>query len=294
MTQHQIRISHKQFLRRQAQYERRFARMFLAVLSKQYREAADAYPQQYIPDPNDYRRPLELLYSTCLPREAEICWNEYVKPLAGDRKDFFDDLMAILGINVPEGEFIRIWRDVAKEWLDVNITEKITSMSQTTRRAIAKIIEDGIREGLSIPNISKKIREQAKGTVNQHRSVVIARTETISAMNKGRRLSMYSSNLMWNKRWVDTPDPRTRMSHKLIAQEPWRDLDAKYWLVNRSGGLEAADCPGDPALSAENIIQCRCTEAYEVQRDANGRPVRRVKSPESPALQETRELAALI
>lgn len=291
MTQRQIRISHKQFLRRQLQYERRFARMFLAVLSKQYREAADVYPQEYIPDPNDYRRPLELLYSTCLPREAEICWGEYVKPLAGDRKDFFDDLMAILGINVPEGEFIRIWRDVAREWLSVNVTAKITSISQTTRRAIAKIIQDGINEGLSIPNISKRIREQSNGQVNRHRSVVIARTETISAMNKGRRLSMYSSNLMWNKRWVDTPDARTRMSHRLISQETWRELDAKYWLVNSSGGLEAADCPGDPALSAENIIQCRCAEAYEVQRDSAGRPIRRV---ESPTLQESRELVEFI
>lgn len=253
--------------------------MFLAVLSRQYKQASEAYPQPYTPDPRDYRRPLELLYVTCLPREAEICWNEYVKPLAGDQKDFFDDLMAILGINVPEGEFIRIWRDVAREWINVNITEKITSMSQTTQRAIAKIIEDGIKEGLSIPNISKRIREQSSGEVNRHRSVVIARTETVSAMNKGRRLSMYSSNLMWNKRWIDTPDARTRMSHSLIAQETWRELDAKYWLVNRSGSLEAADCPGDPSLSPENIIQCRCSEAYEVQRDPSGRPIRRTDSP---------------
>lgn len=275
----QQRIIHRQFLRRADQYERRYSRAFLSVLAKQYREAAAAYPEPYTINPDDYRRPLVMLYSTVLPREAKVAWDMYVKPLAADKKDFFDDLMAVLGINVPEGEFIRLWRDVSREWLTVNILTKINNIAQTTQRAIAKIIESAINEGKGISEISRDIRDQSNGTINRNRSTLIARTETISAMNKGRRMSMYTSNLLWNKRWVDTPDERTRLSHRAIAQEDWRPLDQDYWLVNKSGSLEPADCPGDPRLSAENICNCRCTEVYEVQRDEAGRPIRRGNSP---------------
>lgn len=275
----QQRLIHRAFLRRADQYERRYARRFLSVLAKQYREAAEAYPQPYTVNPDDYRPVLIQLYTTVLPQEAKVAWDMFVKPLAGDRKDFFDDLAGLLGFNVPQGEFIRLWRDISREWLTVNILTKINSISQTTQRAIAKVVESAINEGSSIPDIAKEIRQQSQGEVNRHRSVVIARTETISAMGKGRRLSMFTSNLLWNHRWVDTKDERTRLSHKAIAQEDWRPLDQPYWLVNKSGSLEEMDYPGDPKGSAENVIQCRCCEVFEVQRDASGRPRRRSDSP---------------
>lgn len=279
MTSRQQRLIHREFLRRADQYERRYARRFLSVLARQYREAAEAYPAPYTVNPDDYRPVLTQLYTTVLPQEAKVAWDMFVKPLTKDQKDFFDDLMAILGVNVPEGEFIRLWRDVSREWLSVNILTKITSIAQTTQRAIAKVIERAINEGSSIPEISKSIRDQSQGEINRNRSVLIARTETISAMNKGRRLSMYTSNLLWNKKWIDTPDERTRLSHRAIAQEDYRPLDQPYWLVNKSGSLEEMDYPGDPKGSAENVIQCRCTETYEVQRDESGRPRRRSDSP---------------
>src|SRR5690606_38735549 len=177
----QQRIIHRQFLHRADQHERRYARRFLSVLAKQYREASEAYPSPYTVNPDDYRPILIQLYITVLPQEAKVAWDMYVKPLAGDRKDFFDDLMAILGLNVPEGEFIRLWRDVSREWLSINILTKINNIAQTTQRAIAKIVESAINEGSSIPDIAKAIRQQSQGEVNRHRSVVIARTETISA-----------------------------------------------------------------------------------------------------------------
>lgn len=278
-TTRQQRLIHRSFLRRADQHERRYARRFLSVLANQYREAAAAYPQPYTVNPDDYRATLISLYTTALPQEAKICWDMYVRPLSSDRKDFFDDLMAILGVNVPEGEFVRLWRNTAREWLAVNMATKIQSIAATTQRAIAKVVESAINEGSSIPEISKAIRDQSNGEINRHRSVVIARTETISSMNKGRRLSMYTSNLLWNKKWVDTLDERTRLSHRDIASQEWRPLEQEYWLVNKSGSLEPADCPGDPKLSPENIIQCRCTEVFEVMRDASGRPIRRSDSP---------------
>lgn len=279
MTTRQARILHKQFLTRHSQYERRYARRFLTILSRQYREAAAAYPEPYTVNQDDYRPVYEQLYHTIIPAEASQAWADFVRPLTADQKDFFDDLASILGFSVPEGEFIRIWRDIAREWTAVNILTRIREVSQTTQRAIAKVIERAINEGSSVREISRAIQAEARGEINRNRSVLIARTETIGAMNRGRRLSMYTSNLLWNKQWIDTPDNRTRMSHRAISREDPRPLDEPYWLITPSGTMEPANYPGDPQLSAANVINCRCTEVYEVQRDAAGRPIRRNGGP---------------
>lgn len=271
---------HKQFLQRQGVFERRYARLFLVVLRKQYEAAAAAYPTPYIVNPEDYKPVLGKLYAAVLPSEAQQAWNDFVKPLAGDRKDFFDDLMSMLGINTPDGEWIRIWRDTASEWLNLNILTKITNISSTTQRAIAKVIEDKLNQGeTSIVEIRSTIMEASNGEVNKHRATLIARTETMQAMNKGRRLAMYSSGLEWTKKWIDTPDKRTRLSHRAVALEDYKPLGEPYWLVDRNGGLEPCYFPGDPQLSASNCINCRCTEIYQVLRDAAGRPIRTQDKP---------------
>lgn len=275
----QDRRIHAAFLRRQKVYENRYIRRFLAILAKQYREAANVYPAPYTVNPNDYRQVLFDLYTTALPSEARIAWETYVTPLLSEQKDFFDDIAAILGFDIPKGEHIRLWRDISREWLSVNILTKIQSLARTTQRAIAKIIESAISEGLSERDIAKQIRDRANGTINKERAKLIARTESLSALNKGRRISMYTSNLLWDKKWVDTPDERTRSSHRIVANDDPIPLDEDYILNTTTGGTEPAQCPGDPGLSAENICNCRCVETYTVQRDANGRPRRRQGTP---------------
>src|SRR5690606_13978322 len=154
-------------------------RRFLSELANQYRGASEAYPNSKAVNPDDYRPILIQLYTTALPQEAKVSWDMYVTPSAGERNGFFYDLMSVRGVNVPEGEFIRLWRDVSREWLTVNILTKINNIAQTTQRAIAKVVESAINEGSSIEQISREIRQQSQGEVNRHRSVVIARTETI-------------------------------------------------------------------------------------------------------------------
>lgn len=286
----QDRQIHRAFLRRQKAYEAKYRRVFLAILAKQYRAAASQYPMPYVVNPNDYRSAIVSVYMTCIPAEAQIAWDYYVVPLTADQKDFFDDLASLLGFDIPAGEHIRLWRRISSEWLEVNILSKIQGIARTTQRAIAKIIESAISEGLGERDIAKSIREQSKGEVNQYRSTLIARTETISAMNKGRRLAMFSSNLLWNKRWLDTPDERTRTSHRIVADENPRPLDEPYNVPIIPGvGTELADCPGDPRLSAGNICNCRCCETFEVQRDAQGKPRRKTGTP-----LQIREMAEII
>lgn len=279
----QQRQVHRKFLRRQKIYEAKYVRVFLAILSRQYRQAAKLYPEPYIVNPNDYRSAVVNVYTTCVPNEAQIAWDYYVVPLTSDQKDFFDDLASLLGFDIPSGEHIRLWRRLTGEWLDVNILTKIQGIAQTTQRHIAKVIQQGLNEGLGEREISALIRSKETGEFNQYRSRLIARTETIMAMNQGRHMAMVSSNLEWQKKWVDTKDERTRLSHRLEAQKPFIPLRQDYNLAivkqKRIVGHEPARYPGDPTLSAGNICDCRCTEVFEVVRDAAGRPKRKTGTP---------------
>lgn len=284
----QDRRMHRQFLLRQKKYEAKYVRVFLAILSKQYREASNAYPEPYRVNQNDYKKAIENVYLTCLPAEAQIAWDYYVLPLTSDRKDFFDDLADLLGFTLPDGEYIRFWRSISQEWLSVNILTKIQGIANTTQRAIGKIIQRGVDEGLSATEISKEIRKESNGEVNKNRAMLIARTETIMAMSQGRHMAMITSNLEWSKRWVDTPDERTRTSHRIVARKPAIPLREPYIVdILKSGaiiGAEEARYPADPNLSAGNCINCRCIEVYEVIRDASGRPRRKRDNVNIPTL----------
>lgn len=274
---------HAQFLARQKAYEAKYVRIFFSILSKQYKAAAKIYPEHYVVSPNDYRAAIVNVYSTCVPNEAKIAWDYYVVPLTSDQKDFFDDLASLLGFDIPSGEHIRLWRSLTAQWLDVNILTKIQGIAQTTQRAIAKVIQQGLDEGLGEREIAKYIQEQAGGEINQYRSRLIARTETVMAMGTGRRWSMLSSGLRWLHKWVDTADERTRTSHRIIANEDWIPIEEDYILeVIKDGGIigqETARFPGDPKLSPGNICNCRCCETFQVDRDAAGRPKKRTGTP---------------
>lgn len=286
----QDRRIHAAFLRRQKVYENRYIRRFMAILARQYREASNAYPAPYTVNPNDYRQVLFDLYTTALPSEARIAWETYVTPLLSEQKDFFDDIAAILGFDIPKGEHIRLWRDISREWLSVNILTKIQGLARTTQRAIAKIIESAISEGLSLSDTAKRIQKEANGEINRSRAIMIARTESIQAMGKGRRIAMFTSNLAYEKKWIDTRDERTRLSHRDIANADPIPLEEPYILNTIDGGTEPADYPGDPKLSAANVINCRCAENFIVMRDANGRPKRKNTPPIKISAAEFSEL----
>lgn len=271
---------HAAFLQRQQYYERKFARVALALLAKHYHNAADIYPQAYNPDPETFEDLLDDIYHTIMPDEARRAWELQVAPLLEKsqvKKDFIDSMLrAYSRLKTSKvGEWINVWREATARFVSVYTVTKIKSMADTTRRTIAKIIEREINEGTSIEKIRDAIREEADGMINRHRATAIARTETVAALNRGKRLAMYSNGLLWEKKWLDTPDDRTRATHRDIAAQDWRHIDDPYWLDSPSG-LEPAYYPGDPELSPQNVINCRCTEIYRVVRDPEtNEPIRR-------------------
>lgn len=121
---------------------------------------------------------------------------------------------------------------------------------------VKEIISKGFEEQLTVPEIRDQIEALYLEQIIPNRSMVIARTEVISASNAGSRYAAKQTGLQLEKEWVATADKRTRKSHKK-ADGQRRGIDEPYEV----GGHKLM-YPGDPSGAAEEVIQCRCTEVY--------------------------------
>lgn len=122
---------------------------------------------------------------------------------------------------------------------------------QWNRKAINAQIMQGIIQGESIPQMSKRLREVTD--MNKNSSIRNARTLTTEAENGGRLDSMKTASdmgLEYEKTWIATHDERTRLSHALIDGESV-PLDEKF-----SNGLQY---PADPSGPPEEVYNCRCS-----------------------------------
>ena len=75
------------------------------------------------------------------------------------------------------------YEDLVNQYLTLYGLEKITGISNTTRKQLTRIIQKGQEEGLGVVAIAKILREEMAGSFSRYRAATIARTETHSAAN---------------------------------------------------------------------------------------------------------------
>lgn len=149
-----------------------------------------------------------------------------------------------------------LWFESVRNYIQYDIAERVTGVGNTTKKRIQSMIQDGINQGMSIPDISKNINQLGLPDIIRKRSTVIARTEVINASNFGIMQGGIATGLALNKIWISTIDGRERVDHA-DADGQIVDMADKFLL----GGQEC-DYPGDPSLPADQVIQCRCTHAF--------------------------------
>lgn len=262
----------REFDRIQGNYERRWERVFFAYLKKEYNRTARTYPMPYEPDVEELERIFKRLYMGIVIPHAANIHKEEIEPVEG-QKDIIDTLVGIMAPNRSGSGLISLWRDLLGQFLQVRVAQRITSITNTTRKRITTIIERSIEEGLGAEEISREISQQAGGNINVHRARAIARTETVTAMNQGTYMAANSSRFQMEKSWDATLDGRTRSAHRdADIHGRWIPFDQPFYLQNpQTGTLESAMHPGDNSLSAGNLINCRCSMLTRHRRDANGR-----------------------
>lgn len=158
-----------------------------------------------------------------------------------------------------------------EQYLQTHGGARIAQISETTRRQIVKLIESGLKQGLSVGEIADEIVAAAP-VVGETRAVIISRTETHSAAMFASLESAKRSTIPLVKEWASVEDGRTRdfgegdgvvdeFSHRVMdgVRVP---IDEPFEVPNRAGFTERLMYPGDPAGSAANIINCRCAQTY--------------------------------
>lgn len=148
----------------------------------------------------------------------------------------------------------------------------VVSYLATVRNRLARVPEEvfalvahevavGVNLGEGIPELRDRIDSVLSTTGSDrwpNRATVIARTETIGALNAGRAeafraVSEEFPEQQLERIWLATDDTRTRDTHQ--------EADGQRVALGQSfnvGGFELA-FPGDPSGPPQEVIQCRCT-----------------------------------
>lgn len=151
----------------------------------------------------------------------------------------------------------------------LNTSEGIT---QTTKDLIKRVFTQAYVEGLGINEIIKQLENTELSRI---RARLIARTETVTAANKGAMFVAKDTGLLLNKTWLATNDNRTREDHKEVnGHQVGRD---QYFNVGGFDMLHPGDRGGHDGklpVPPKEICNCRCTHTFQAVRDANGRLVR--------------------
>lgn len=134
-------------------------------------------------------------------------------------------------------------------WLDEKAYKFADEVNDTTETALRAQLEAAVKNGESVSEAAKRI-EDLFDAARGWRSERIARTEVVSASNKGA-VELYVQNGVQRVEWLTARDNDVRDSHQIDGQA--RNVGDKF-----SNGLEF---PGDPQGTADEIINCRCAIA---------------------------------
>lgn len=162
--------------------------------------------------------------------------------------------------------------ELLNQYFSFDILNTSEGITQTTRELITKVLSESYALGLGIDDIIKQLKDTELSKI---RARLIARTETVTAANKGALFVAKDTGLLVNKTWLATKDNRTREDHSDIdGHTVGRD---DYFNV---GGYEM-QIPGDrgghdgkPMVPPKEICNCRCTTTFEPVRDAKGKLLR--------------------
>lgn len=164
---------------------------------------------------------------------------------------------------VEESMFVQFMRG----WIQTVGTLRINAITNTTRNRLRVALQEAVDEGMGIEEAARLISERSS-IIGIQRARLIARTEIISASNRGSLEGARRTNLNLDKEWISTRDSRTRriadgdVADHYTVDGQKAPLDGKFEVPNVNLGIEYLDHPGDPTASAATVIQCRCTQGY--------------------------------
>ncbi len=138
-----------------------------------------------------------------------------------------------------------------KAWAAQHAAKNVTSILATNLADVQKIIRAAVGDNLSVSQLAKQLREFYDGS--SFKAYRTARTEVSEAAGFGQHEAARQTGAVKTHQWISSRDSRVRESHADIDGEV-KALDEPF-----SNGLMY---PGDASGPPEEIIMCRCVEAY--------------------------------
>lgn len=191
-----------------------------------------------------------------------------------------------------------IYAYVIQEYIKQNgLANLVTQISDTLKNAIQSVIDKGQQEGWGVDRI---VRELNDATFPKWMAQRIVRTELGIAANTGGMVAATEMGVEVKKEWISTTDNRTRRIPR--DQTDHLNMDGKLadfnepFLVDGKKGDELMQYPGDPSASASNLCNCRCSVAFNPQRNQDGslKKMNTINNPFVPLLESARQNLAII
>jgi hypothetical protein len=152
-------------------------------------------------------------------------------------------------------EFVSVVNENALAY-QAQATNRIVNASQGVWQEVRERTVASVRSGLPVETLAREV--EAITGYAESRAAAIARTETIGAYNGGEMdgARALGADGPSHKQWLSATDARTREAH----------LDADGQIVALAEPFlvdgEPMDRPVDPAGSAANVVNCRCSVVF--------------------------------
>lgn len=243
-------------------FERKAYKVFKAALDEQVKPVIDytrsfGLPTDTIIDMLVKKPPMEAAYKSIYISIGTAQANYTLKSINR------------LGRSVKAVSFFSdAWRRLMESFYTVFAAERVTEVTDTTREKIRRLLDEANAQNLSVEaTATYLVDELSSPDFNRNRALVIARTESTTAANKGASLGAADADYETVKEWMAVTDRNTRRTH-LAADGQTVEIGEDFTV-----GGELAQFPGDTRLSAKEVIQCRCSVAYIPKLDVDGLPV---------------------
>ena len=139
-------------------------------------------------------------------------------------------------------------------------------VTQTTQQRIAEVVAQARAENIGMRELTRRIRSDVFGdTITQARATMIARTETVGALNEAAWIRARQSGVNRSKRWVSQRVGDFRKRHDAEEKAGWVPIDAPYPITGKM-------YPHDSIGGAAENANCRCSQIFTDQTadEANG------------------------
>ena len=245
----------------QQKYERYFEKRFNRALKIQLDAFLKTQDIMAIPSFPIYTTLIEL-YKKVGPAWARVVRMDGIK--ADGRMGFNEEIIALM-----------------QEYYGIDLLNDAEEINTYTRNIIRKTLTRAATEGLSINEIVRVLRTDPE--LGPMRARRIARTETVTAANGAAMIYAKKSGYQMKKIWLSIQDNRTRhnqLANHLTIDGTTIDYEEPFKLKSNKLGDIFMQQPGvrtQPnglAVPAVEIVNCRCTVAFQAKRDRNGRIIR--------------------